>query len=119
VFIQAPRIKAGEIPVGERIQAPPQGLQAVDNLEGIPLLGAFKEHVFQKMGDPALCVSFVPRPHLHPGSKGDGPNKRNLLGQDSETIVQLCFSKTPAWGHRIIPPTCLRRRLLGRQETLL
>ena len=58
-------MQAGTLLGGVGIQVAPHGIEAGKDVEGLALLGAFEQHVLQKMGQSSLMGPFVPTPSIH------------------------------------------------------
>ena len=89
VFGEGAGVIAGQLPVGEGVEVPPDVVHFVgDVLAAGPALGAFEEHVLQKVRQSGLRGSFVAASGGHPEAHGHGSDMGERLGHDPNPVVE-------------------------------
>jgi hypothetical protein len=73
---------------GKGVHVAADGIDLAGNLLGSAVLGAFEDHVLDKMGDAVDLRRLVAGTGLEPNADGGGADVLHLLGDDGEAVGQ-------------------------------
>ncbi len=84
--IHDPGMVAGIFHGRKRIGMAADGIKFLGNLKSRPFAGAFKNHVFDKMGKSALKLGFVPGTHIDPHPHGNRAGMGHFFADNPNTV---------------------------------
>jgi hypothetical protein len=88
VFVKHLDVEADALFGGEGVHVAADGIDLAGDLLGSAMLGAFEDHVLDKMGDAVRLRRFVARTGFKPNADRGGADVLHLLGDDGETMGQ-------------------------------
>ena len=97
--IQHPGMVAGVLHGGERVGLAADGIELLGDLKRAAPGRSLENHMFDEMGQPALRIGFVPRPHMNPDAHGDGAHMGHRHGKDTNAVVQNGFANLRIFVH--------------------
>ena len=89
VFVEHLDVEADAFLGGEGVHVAADGVDLAGDFFGRAVLGPFKDHVLDEVGDAVPFGVFVARTGLQPDSDGGGADVLHLLGNDGQPVGQL------------------------------
>ena len=88
VFVEHLNVEADAFLGGEGVHIAADGIDLAGNLLGGAVLGAFENHVLDKMGDAVRLRGLIARAGFEPDADGSRTDVLHLLGDHSEAVGQ-------------------------------